>query len=93
MLTLQQRANAKDYLDVWACIQAGIPLQQMLSAAWGIFGVKFQPMITLKALSCYAEGDLGELPKHIQSGLIQAAGEVRLEEVSPMAVMAGGLLP
>ncbi len=93
MLTIQQRAVAKDYQDVWACIRTGLSLEEMLSAAMGIFGPRFQPMISLKALSSFGDGDLGSLDPGIKSGLVHAVENLHWGAMSPLPALAGGLVP
>lgn len=93
MLTIQQRAVAKDYQDVWACIEAGLSLAEMLSAAQGMFGPRFQTMISLKALSSFGDGNLGSLDPGIKSGLVHAVEHLHWEAVSPMPTLAGSLVP
>jgi len=50
-LTVQQRAQAREYLDVDALIRHGIDLSQVLAAGTVVYGRSFNPLITLKALS------------------------------------------
>ena len=76
---VQQRAEAKDYLDIDALLQDGrIDLPAALSAASGIYGPAFNPQITLKALSFFADGNLWRLPRAVQDRLARAAREVDL---------------
>jgi len=52
---VQQRAEAKDYLDIDAILRDGqIDLPTALAAARIIYGPVFNPQITLKALSFFA---------------------------------------
>jgi hypothetical protein len=50
---LQKRAEAKDYLDIHAILQQAIDLPTILAAGAVIYGRKFNPLITLKALSYF----------------------------------------
>lgn len=50
---VQQRAEAKDYLDIDALLQHGIDLPHALAAGRVVYGRSFNPMITLKALSFF----------------------------------------
>jgi hypothetical protein len=77
---VQQRAEAKDYLDVYAILQDGrIDLPTALAAARGIYGPQFNPQITLKALSYFGDGNLSRLPRHVQDCLAKAARDVDLD--------------
>lgn len=73
MLTVQSRAQAKDYLDIHALIKAGITLPSALSAARLVYGPVFQPTPTLKALTYFEDGDLPSLPPQLQRTLAHAA--------------------
>jgi len=74
---IQQRAERRDYLDLAALLQAGIRLEEALGAAQALYRDRFNPMISLKALSYFADGDLPQLPKAVQDQLCQHAADVR----------------
>jgi hypothetical protein len=79
---VQQRAEAKDYVDIDAILTDGrIDLPTMLGAAKAIYGGQFNPLITLKALSFFEDGDLGSLPPETKDRLVKAAREVDLERI------------
>jgi hypothetical protein len=74
---VQQRAQAKDYLDIDALIaQGGIDLPMHLAAARAVYGPHFAPIPTLKALTYFGDGDLPSLPDAIKRRLAQAARAV-----------------
>lgn len=74
---VQQRAERKDYLDLAALLRAGIGLADMLGAAAALYGEQFNPLISLKALSYFADGDLPRLPDHEKDLLSREAAAVR----------------
>lgn len=77
---VQQRAEAKDYIDIDAMLAGGrIDLTQMLAAATAIHGPQFNPQITLKALSYFADGNLHRLSQPLKDRLAKAAREVDLD--------------
>jgi hypothetical protein len=79
---VQQRAEAKDYLDVDALLRDGrIDLATALAAARAIYGPRFNPQITLKALSYFGDGNLSRLPRDTQDRLARAAREVDLDRL------------
>lgn len=81
---LPQRAEAKDYLDAAAILQAGIALPQALAYVRAVYGERFNPMFCLKALSYFADGDLPSLPRKVQNLLTKAAAQVTdIPEISP----------
>jgi nucleotidyltransferase AbiEii toxin of type IV toxin-antitoxin system len=73
-LTVQQRAQARDYIDVDALIYHGIDLSQALAAGTVIYGRSFNPLITLKALSYF--DDAPSLPGDVQERLRAAVAAV-----------------
>ena len=75
---IQKRAQAKDYLDIDALLGAGITLPMALAAAKAICGKDFEPLITVKALTYFGDGDLPTLPLEIQRRLTSAATAVDL---------------
>jgi hypothetical protein len=79
---VQQRAEAKDYLDIDALLNDGrIDLPAALAAARAIYGPQFNPQITLKALSFFGDGNLSRLPRAVQGRLVLAAREVDLDRL------------
>jgi hypothetical protein len=78
---VQQRAEAKDYIDIAALIRAGVDLPTVLAAGRAVYGQKFNPMITLRALSSFDEGNLGRVDIAIQSQLRLAVSMVKLESL------------
>lgn len=75
-VAVQQRSEAKDYLDLHHLLLNGVSLSEALGAARALYGTDFQPMLTLKALAHFGDGDLSTLPAEIQSALRRAAGRV-----------------
>ena len=75
---VQQRAEAKDYIDLHALMGAGIDLPAALAAARVIYGQRFNPQLTLKALSFFGDGDLPSLPTNLQKGIVEAVKLVDL---------------
>jgi hypothetical protein len=83
---VQQRAEAKDYLDVDALLQDGrVDLPLALASARAIYGPTFNPQITLKALSFFGDGDLSRLSRAVQDRLAKAAREVDLDRLPKIA--------
>jgi hypothetical protein len=74
---VQVRAERKDYLDLMTLFAHGITLPAALGAAQALYA-DFAPLITLKALSYFDEGDLGALPKEVQRTLSDAAAAAQL---------------
>ncbi|HEX3745253.1 MAG TPA: nucleotidyl transferase AbiEii/AbiGii toxin family protein [Bryobacteraceae bacterium] len=84
---VQQRAEAKDYRDLHAMLEHGpVTLAAALATACAIYGPKFNPQITLKALSYFGDGNLPSLPLETRDYLAHAAREMdldRLPAISP----------
>ena len=90
--TIQQRAEAKDYRDIAAAIDAGIALQQAMGAAYAVYGGKFNALAALKALTYFEDGNLPGLPSDIRGRLRQAAQEVNWENL-PQVKAEPGIIP
>jgi hypothetical protein len=73
---LQQRSEKKDYLDLAALLEHGVKLSDALAAASALYGKELNPMISLKALTYFGDGDLHELPTSVKERLLQAARDV-----------------
>ena len=84
---VQMRAEAKDYIDIDVLLtDGGIDLPTALASARAIYGVSFNPHITLKALAWFEDGDLGDLPDDTKKRLIHAVRAVdpdRLPTILP----------
>jgi hypothetical protein len=89
----QDRAESKDYLDVSRLLEAGLELAEALGAARAVYGSSFNPLLSLKALCYFGDGDLPLLPLDVQARLVEAVGRVdpvRIPEVPPLP---GGIAP
>ncbi|MCK9504252.1 MAG: nucleotidyl transferase AbiEii/AbiGii toxin family protein [Porticoccaceae bacterium] len=72
-----QRAEAKDYRDVAAMVNAGVSLSRGLASARLLYGPNFQPSESLKALVYFSDGDLETLTTHERNTLVEAVKVVR----------------
>jgi hypothetical protein len=90
---VQDRAESKDYLDVSRLLEEGIGLDEMLGAARAVYGPSFNPLLSLKSLCYFGDGDLATLPPEVQARLVDAVRRVdpaRLPEIPPLS---GGIAP
>jgi hypothetical protein len=78
---VQKRADLKDYLDIDALLQNGIDLPKLLAAGTLVYGRKFNPLITLKALSYFE--DLPALPQNVRTRLMTAVAAVDITKLRP----------
>lgn len=76
---LPERSEEKDYIDVDALMRHGINLPTMLAAAKVIYGPSFNAVLSLKALSYFA--DVPHLSDDIKTRLSQAAIDVDLAKL------------
>lgn len=74
--TILQRAEAKDYRDIAAMVNAGVSLTHGLAAARTLFGINFQPSESLKALVYFDDGDLKLLTVAEKTTLVEAVKSV-----------------
>ena len=72
-----QRAEAKDYSDVAAMVNAGVSLSRGLASARRLYGPNFQPSESLKALVYFNDGDLNTLTADEKKTLVEAVRVVR----------------
>ena len=85
---IQQRAEAKDYLDIHKLLSVGISLETALDAARALFP-EFNAAISLKALAYFK--DVPHLPTEIQRDLIASAS--RVGAIAPVSKQSESLLP
>jgi Nucleotidyl transferase AbiEii toxin, Type IV TA system len=93
-LTVQQRAQARDYLDIDALIRHGIDLPRVLAAGAVVYGRSFNPLITLKALSYF--DDVPSLPNDVRDRLraaVEAVDPTHLPVLTPYVRHDNGRAP
>lgn len=90
---VQDRAEAKDYLDILRLLEEGVELNAALGAASAVYGPSFNPLLSLKALTYFADGDLPGLPEKVKARLFKAVQEVDPSQIPEVAALPGGLLP
>ena len=84
------RASAKDYLDVDALVHvAGIGLGQALGAAAAVHGHRFNPILTLKALTFFGDGDLSAIQGTVRARLAEAVRDVNPESIPSFRARQG----
>lgn len=84
---LQKRAEVKDYLDISAILQrGGIDLPTILAAGTIVHGRKFNPLITLKALSYF--DDVPGLPVEVRTQLARAVASVDVTKLPVLVPFA-----
>jgi hypothetical protein len=87
---VQKRAQLKDYVDIDALTTSGIDLATALSAAAIIYGNSFNPLITLKALSWFDDGNLAKLPSSARKRLEAAVKAVDLNDLPDLSTWQEG---
>lgn len=88
---LPQRVEMKDYLDVYALLEHGVTLGDALGAAAAIYGERFNPSLTLKAMTYFKDGNLPALPEPVKTALRNAAAA--LDRISTFEPLPGGIVP
>lgn len=86
---IQQRAAAKDYLDVAALITNGVSLPLALAAGRAVYGDRFNPSITLRALRSFDEGDLSQIDTPTRETLLRAAAMIELDKLPALEGRTG----
>jgi hypothetical protein len=90
---VQARAEAKDYVDLAALLEQGIALERALAAARAIYGESFNPLLTLKALTFFADGDLPTLSAAVRSRLLEGVARVDPTALPRFEPLPGGISP
>ena len=83
---IHQRSERKDFQDIAALLRHGVPLERGLAIAQRMFAPELSPMIALRALTYFEDGDLSTLSKADKETLIEATRFTKpLPEVSPVS--------
>ena len=90
---VQDRAEAKDYIDLGRLLEEGIDLAEALGAARSVYGGSFNPLLSMKALSFFNDGNLRTLSEAVRSRLSNAVGRVDIGRISEVPSLSGGLIP
>jgi hypothetical protein len=90
---VQDRAESKDYLDLDRLMEAGVGLPDALGAARAVYGANFNPLLTLKALCYFGDGDLESLAPEIRARLRDAVARVDVLRLPAIAALPGGIAP
>lgn len=93
MGAIWNRSAAKDMLDIYALIEHGMPMGEMFAAARAIYGEQFNPMVSIRNLGSFVDGDLPSLPSDVKTVLSRAAGLVCTQDIPVFARLPGGLTP
>lgn len=80
---LHDRVSAKDYIDLAALIEHGVPLGRAMGAARVMFGPAFEPAVTLKAMTWFNGGDMELLDTKAREVLLKAVDAFR----SPLPIL------
>jgi nucleotidyltransferase AbiEii toxin of type IV toxin-antitoxin system len=86
---IQQRAEKKDYVDLASILKSGTALETVLAAGKAIFGVRFDPEITCRALASFVEGDLKQIDTAVRENLLAAVSMVKLKQLPTLAGRPG----
>jgi hypothetical protein len=70
--TVYQRAEAKDYLDIYALLKSGLSLTDGLRFSKDIYGADFNTLLPLQALCYFQEPSLRELPEEVKETLVES---------------------
>ncbi len=89
---ITQRAESKDYLDLLTIIQSGIDLPYAIAAARALYGESYNPLLTIKALTYFGDGDLHKLTSERQTTLVRIASSQQYE-LPDLARMSDNIAP
>jgi hypothetical protein len=83
------RASYKDYLDVSELLRAGVPLSRALGAARAVYGPEYNPLLSLKALTFFDEGDVSSISAPIRHQLEVASRSVDVGKIPELGARPG----
>jgi len=76
---IQKRAEAKDYLDIYALLTLGkLSMEMLLACGTAVYGQEFNPYITLKAMCYFEEPELQSLNSKLKQMFLQTVKNVDL---------------
>ena len=85
---IQKRSELKDYLGIAAILADGrITLPMALGAGRAIYGEQFNPLISLKALSYFDDGNVRALPGESKALIMNAVRNVDLRHLPSLLPM------
>ncbi len=80
--TVPHRAEAKDYIDIAAMLEAGMAdLPLAISSANAIYGPQFNRQLTLKALCYFEDGNVFSILRETKERLMRAVASVDLKRL------------
>lgn len=89
MKVILSRAEAKDYLDIYALLKSGIGLPEALGATKALFP-EFNPVLSLKAIAYHGEPELAAMPAEVRHFLTDESAKVHsVTAVHAQAVTIG----
>ncbi len=88
---IQDRAEYKDYFDLYVLLQRE-SLAKGLAAAQAIYGQIFNPLLSLKALGFFKDGDLNQLSNDIKKFLMKQVEQIDLQSCSKLQAKSGLVL-
>jgi hypothetical protein len=81
LAVIQKRAEAKDYLDIEALLDAGKTLDKLLSAGLTIYGKQFNPAVAVRALGFFDDLRGDQLSPAAKRTIRNAVDSVRLDSL------------
>ena len=78
---IQKRAEAKDYVDLAALLDAGQTLERLLSAGQTIYGRQFNPAVAVRALGFFDDLRGDQLSQAVKRTIQNAVASVRLDSL------------
>lgn len=85
---IQDRAEYKDYFDLFTLLKIET-LDRGLSAAQAIYGPSFNPLLSLKALTFFDDGDLKSLSDETKSFLTHQVHQINLKNLPSLTAQKG----
>ncbi|MHB8742001.1 MAG: hypothetical protein ACYC9L_02665 [Sulfuricaulis sp.] len=93
MKVAQDRAELKDYNDIVVMLEHGVDLSMAVGAARAIYGDQFNPLLNLKALSFFQDGDLPMLSSVARTRLMAAVKNANIAAIPTIALLEKYVVP
>ena len=87
--TIYGRFASKDYLDLCALIESGVTLETILGAGRVVYGSRFSPELTVRALTYFDDLQGPPLSEEQKRSLLRAARAVSLARIPMLAGKPG----
>ena len=88
LAVVMQRVEAKDYRDIAAMLRSGMSLEMGLACASVLYGFRFPPSESVRAITYFHGGDLDQLGQADKDTLLAAAGSLKIQSLPEVELLS-----